>query len=93
MEVANLLTFNFRWLIHTALIYPGSWHDSKVAYLSGLIYSTSVDDWITARVYVILCDSDLTARAVVDIKIVRACMTSKAGNVLSVDIPAIDFIV
>lgn len=35
-EVTNLLVFNFYGeLMHTAINYPGSWHDSKVATASG----------------------------------------------------------
>lgn len=39
MKVTNLLVFNFiRELVHAEVNFPQSWHDSKLASLSGWIY-------------------------------------------------------
>ena len=56
-EVTNLLAFNFKGeIIHAALNYPGSWHDSKLAYVSGL-YRPKLTDEKTPPRYALLVDS------------------------------------
>ncbi len=38
VEVTNLFVWNlFGEIIHAGLNFPSSWHDSKIAFLSGLI--------------------------------------------------------
>jgi len=47
VEVTNLFVWNFYGeLIHAAINYPGSWHDSKLAGASGLLGLLS---WVTVR--------------------------------------------
>lgn len=57
VEVTNLLVFNFFGeIIHAGVNFPGSWHDSKLASLSGLIYP-KLSDEMTPHGYAILGDS------------------------------------
>ena len=46
VEVTKLFVFNcFGELIHAAVNYPGSWHDTKLAAVSGLYYPKLLDEF------------------------------------------------
>eukprot|EP00171_Calliarthron_tuberculosum_P005428 IDg5428t1 len=83
VEVTNLLVFNFFGeIIHAGVNFPGSWHDSKLAVLSGLIYPKLGDDF-TPPGYAILGDSAFaSSMRVGGGKIVRARKQNE-----TVDIP------
>ena len=57
VEVTNLFVWNFyEEIIHAAVNYPGSWHDTKLAGASGLYYP-KLSDVSTPPGYSILGDS------------------------------------
>ena len=57
VEVTNLFVWNFYGeLIHAAVNFPGSWHDTKLAGASGLYYP-KLSDEMTPPGYAILGDS------------------------------------
>lgn len=59
VEVTNLFVRNvFGEIIHAAINFPRSWHDSKLANVSGLIYPNLSDEY-TPSGYAILGDSAL----------------------------------
>jgi len=72
-EVTNLFVWNFRGeIIHAAINFPGSWHDSKVAHASGL-YHPKLSDAVTPRGFAILGDSAFPSRtSILQGKIVRS---------------------
>ena len=57
VEVTNLFVWNFFGeIVHAAVNYPGSWHDTKLAGVSGL-YDPKLSDEITPPGFAILGDS------------------------------------
>ena len=57
VEVTNLFVWNFYGeIIHAAMNFPGSWHDSRLAYISGLIHD-KLSDKMMPPGFAILCDS------------------------------------
>lgn len=93
MEVTNLLVFSLKGeLIHAALNYPSCRLDSIFTHYPGLIYCTLHDDQTTPRKYAILSDSAFTARAAMDNKILQTCKTNEDGDVLKVEMLAVDLI-
>ncbi|CDF33017.1 unnamed protein product [Chondrus crispus] len=57
VEVTNLFVWNFYGeLIHAAINFPGSWHDTKLASASGL-YFPKLSDEYTPPGYAVLGDS------------------------------------
>lgn len=81
-EITNIFVFNFKGeLIHAAVNFPGSWHDSKVVLSSGLLLDRLSDDK-TPRGYAILGDSAFIARArVTHGKILRGRKASETHDV------------
>jgi len=57
VEVSNLFVWNFQGeIIHAAINFPGTFHDSRIASLSGLYYP-KLSDKYTPPGYAILADS------------------------------------
>lgn len=94
VEVTNLFVYNFKGdLIHAALNFPGSWHDSRVAHFSGLIYPKLYDDELTPKGMAVLCDSSFTAGKDIDGKLIRARKSNEVDDgCKSVELCAIDLI-
>lgn len=91
VEVTNLFAFNFKGeLIHAAVNFPGSYHDSRLANNSGLINPLLQEK--TPRGYAILCDSAFTASKEVEGKIVRGRKVNERCDVMSEEMAAIDII-
>eukprot|EP00171_Calliarthron_tuberculosum_P001424 IDg1424t1 len=81
VEVTNLFVWSFEgMIIHAAVNYPGSWHDSKLAAASGL-YFPKLSDSMTEPGFAILADSAFprTERTFYG-KIVRARKTNEMGT-------------
>ena len=78
VEVTNLFVFNFFGeIIHAAVNYPGSWHDTKLATVSGLYYPKLSDD-MTPPGMAILGDSAIVNNSrITNGKIIRG---RKAGE-------------
>ena len=92
VEITNIFVFNFKGeLIHSAVNFPGSWHDSKVVMASGLLLK-KLSDEKTPVGYAILGDSAFVTRArVVHGKIVRSRKSSETHDVpLSAMLAAVD---
>lgn len=81
VEVTNLLVWNFKGeIIHAALNFPGSWHDSKLAYVSGLYWPSLAEDSITPPEYAILGDSAFVHNTrVTNGKVLRAKKANEMG--------------
>ena len=91
VQVTNLFVFNFKGeLIHAALNFPGSWHDSRVAHSSGLINPLLLV--MTPRGLAILTDSAFTAGHEIDDKIVRGRKSNERKDFFSVEMAALDLI-
>ena len=85
-EATNLLVWDFRGeIIHAGVNYPGSWHDSKVALMSGL-YDLFLSDKYVPPGYAVLGDSAFPRTAKnTNGKLVRARKDDELG--LDGDIP------
>lgn len=67
VEITNIVLFNFRGeVIFCGLTFPGSWHDSRLAWMSGLKYPCLEE--LTPSGYALLSDSGFT---IISNKIVR----------------------
>lgn len=94
VEVTNLFVWNFKGeIIHAGVNFPGSWHDSKLAYASGLIYP-KLSDRMTPPGFAILGDSAFAVeRKVSDGKIVRSRKSNERAFIPeSLELAAIDTI-
>lgn len=94
VEVTNLLVFNFFGeVIHAAVNYPGSWHDSKLASVSGLIFPKLGDD-MTPPGFAILGDSAFVCDLrVAHGKVVRARKANEVRDIpTSAALAAVDII-
>jgi len=80
-EATNVFVWNFSGeVIHAAINFPGSWHDSKVAAFSGLYYP-KLADHMTPRGLAILADSAFPKSTLVhNCKIVRARKVNEMGT-------------
>lgn len=78
VEVTNLLVFNvFGEVIFEAVNFPGSFHDSRLAYTSGLV-TKKLSDALNPPGYSTLCDGAfLASRKAGRGKIVRARKSEK----------------
>lgn len=94
VEVTNLLVYNFKGeLIHAALNFPGSWHDSRVANMSGFIYPLLYEDDITPPGMAILCDSAFLSGREIKGKLIRARKSNEVTEMFeSEELAAIDII-
>ena len=79
-EATNLLVWDFRGeIIHAGINYPGSWHDSKVAMMSGL-YDIFLSDKYLQPGYAVLGDSAFPRNALnTKGKLVRARKDKELG--------------
>ena len=84
VEVTNLFVWNFYGeLIHAAINFPGSWHDTKLASVSGL-YHPKLDDEMTPPGMAILADSAFVNNArVTNGKIIRPRKTNEVHDIPS----------
>lgn len=82
VEVTNLLVYSFDGcLIHAALNFPGSWHDSRLANQSGLM-NDLLSDEKTPVGMAILCDSAfMAATAKTGGKIIRARKVTERSEI------------
>ena len=80
-EITNIFVFSFfGTVIHAAVNYPGSWHDSKVSLASGLYYPR-LSDSVTPPGLAILADSAFPRNADgLEGKIVRARKANEMGD-------------
>lgn len=80
VEVTNLFVWNFKGeIIHAAINFPGSWHDSKLATVSGLYHELLADEK-TPPGMAILADSAFVTRTT-NGKIVRARKTNETNAI------------
>lgn len=82
VEVTNLFVFNFFGeLIHAAINYPGSWHDTKLATVSGL-YFPKLSDERTPPGMAILGDSAFVNNVrITNGKIVRGRKANETSDI------------
>lgn len=92
VEMANLLAYNFKGeIMHAAIFYTSSSHDSKLAFASSLI-NTKLSDEMAPCGLVILGDSAFVTIQT-NGKVVRKQKTNEAADILTeVVIAAIDMI-
>lgn len=80
VNVTNLLVYNFKGeIIHAAVNYPGTCHDSKLASLSGLVYPR-LDDVMTPPGFALLGDSAFVTWNI-NGKIVRSRKHTEKGDI------------
>ena len=94
VEVMNLFVFNFFGeLIHAAVNYPGSWHDTKLAAVSGL-YFPKLSDEMTPPGMAILGDSAFVNNTrITNGKIVRGRKSNETADIPeSAALAAVDII-
>lgn len=94
VEVTNLFVWNFFGeIIHAAVNYPGSWHDSKLASASGLIYP-KLSDAMTPPGFAILGDSAFTNDTrLTKGKVIRGRKTNELQGIPnSIELAAVDTI-
>ena len=94
VEATNLFVFNFFGeLIHAAINYPGSWHDTKLAMVSGL-YFPKLSDEMTPPGMAILGDSAFVNNtSVTNGKIVRGRKANETSDIpVSAELGAVDII-
>jgi len=82
VEVTNLLVFNFFGeLIHAAVNYPGSWHDTKIATVSGLYYPKLSDEFTPPGMAILGDSAFVTNTKATNGKIVRSRKTNEVSNI------------
>lgn len=94
-EVTYLLFWTLKGeIIPAALTFPGTWHDSKRAYVSGLYWLTLIENDITSPGYAILGDSAfLNNEKYTNRKVARARNVNKMRNMpISAEWAAIELV-
>lgn len=94
VEVTNIFVFNFFGeVIHAGVNYPGSWHDSKLATVSGLMHP-KLGNEMTPPGYAILGDSAFSSlMSVSGGKVVRARKSGETREIpISASLAAIDLV-
>ena len=94
VEVTNLFVWNlYGELIHAAVNFPGSWHDTKIAGAYGLYYP-KLSDGMTPPGYAILGDSAFVNNtSVTNGKVLRGRKTNKTWDIPeSAALAAVDII-
>jgi len=83
VEVTNLFVWDFRGeIIHAALNFPGSWHDTKLAGVSGLYYP-KLSDELTPPGFAIHGDSALVKNTTItNGKVLRGRKTNENSDIL-----------
>ena len=81
VEVTNLFVWNFKGeIIHAAMNFPGSWHDSKLATISGQ-YHYFLSDKLPRGMAILADSAFVTSMKTTNGKIVRARKTNETSSV------------
>lgn len=95
MKVTNLPGYRFKGeVIYAAMSFPGSWHVTKLAIMSGSMYPNLLDNMTPPSVAVLGYSAFVVDSRVSGVKIVRAHKTNETKEVFeSVKIATIAFII